>query len=134
MNEVGGTPPFLRGERGDLNHRRKGVEGFNILPPFAGANSNPRLHCFCFIILSFHHFIVSEANIYHFIVSEANIYHFIVSEANIYHFIVSEANISYISSGASIPSIDNQFFKTCFTANTKANAEFELVIFLLVLL
>ena len=124
MNEVGGTPPFLRGERGDLNHRRKGVEGFNILPPFAGANSNSRLHCFCFIILSFHHFIVSEANIYHFI----------VSEANIYHFIVSEANISYISSGASIPSIDNQFFKTCFTANTKANAEFELVIFLLVLL
>jgi len=83
-----------------------------------------------YIISSFYHFNIST--LYHLLSYHPGA----VRTRVVGKFITppSGANFSYISSGASIPSIDNQFFKTCFTANTKANAEFESVIFLLVLL
>jgi hypothetical protein len=56
------NPPWERGERGDLSHKwEKGIEGFfTYSPAIAGANSNSRLHCFCFIISTFYHFITSS--------------------------------------------------------------------------
>ena len=71
--------PHLAGQVLSLYHElRCGVEGFNILPNIAGANSNSRLQVqvYCFIILSWAKFtrlmgrIFITLTFYHFITNE----------------------------------------------------------------
>jgi hypothetical protein len=73
---------------------RCGVEGFNILPNIAGANSNSRLQVqvYCFIILSWAKRIFITLTFYHFITNEVRLLYIKLKNNNIsilYNIILS---------------------------------------------